>query len=147
MNKPQQLNDKHIKNNSKILWFGMLASSPMLLVAVFYMDKLQLQEPILPDLKNILIGICVLTIPLSLLLLGRFKRHQHKVRDNMQLEIDNTTTDLQTYITYLIISMSLCNLPAILGLVLYFLVGDLYLSLFFIVVSFFLGFLYRPDLK
>ena len=147
MNKPQQLNDTHIRNNSKILWFGMLASSPMFLVAVFYMDKLQLQEPILSDLKNILLGICILSIPLSLLLLGRFKRHQHKIRDNMQLGIDNTPTDLQTYITYIVIGMSLCNLPAILGLVLYILVIDLYLSLFFIVTSFFLGFLYKPDLK
>lgn len=73
MNKPQQLNDTHIRNNSKILWFGMLASSPMFLIVVFYMDKLQLQEAILPDLKNILIGICILSIPLSLVLLGRFK--------------------------------------------------------------------------
>lgn len=147
MNKPQQLNDTHIRNNSKMLWFGLLASSPMFLVAVFYMDKLHLHEPMLPDLKNILIGICVLSIPLSLLLLGRFKRHQHKIRDNMQLGIDNTPTDLQTYITYIVIGMSLCNLPAILGLVLYILVIDLYLSLFFIIVSFFLGFLYKPELK
>ena len=147
MNKPQQLNDTHIRNNSKMLWYGLLASSPMFLVAVFYMDKLQLQEPILPDLKNILIGICILSIPLSLLLLGRFKRHQHKIRDNIQLGIDNTPADLQTYITNMIIGMSLCNLPAMLGLVLYILVVDLYLSLFFIVVSFFLGFLYKPDLK
>jgi len=147
MNKPQQLNDTHIRNNGKMLWYGLLASSPMFLVAVFYMDKLQLQEPILPDLKNILIGICILSIPLSLLLLGRFKRHQHKIRDNIQLGIDNTPADLQTYITNMIIGMSLCNLPAMLGLVLYILVVDLYLSLFFIVVSFFLGFLYKPDLK
>ena len=90
MNKPQQLNDTHIRNNSKILWFGMLASSPMFLIVVFYMDKLQLQEAILPDLKNILIGICILSIPLSLVLLGRFKRHQNKIRDNIQLGIDNT---------------------------------------------------------
>ena len=147
MNKPQPLNDKHIRNNSKTLWFGMLASAPMFLITVFYIDKLQLQEPILPDLKNILIGICTLSIPLSLLLLGRFKRHQHKIRDNIQLGIDNTPTDLQTYISHIVIGMSLCNLPAMLGLVLYILVIDLYLSLFFIVVSFFLGFLYKPDLK
>ena len=147
MNKPQRLNDTHIRNNSKILWFGMLASSPMFVVAVFYMDKLHLQEPIIPDFKNILIGICLLSIPLSLILLGRFKRHQYKIRDNIQLGIDNTPTDLQSYITYIIIGMSLCNLPAMLGLVLYFLVIDLYLSLFFIIVSFFLGFLYKPELK
>ncbi|GEM_PF-2031413 len=147
MNKPQQLNDTHIRNNSKILWFGMLASSPMFLIVVFYMDKLQLQEAILPDLKNILIGICILSIPLSLVLLGRFKRHQNKIRDNILLGIDNTAIDLQTYITYIVIGMSLCNLPAILGLVLYILIRDLYISLFFIVISFFLGFLYKPELK
>ena len=147
MNKPQQLNVAHIINISKILWFGMLASSPMFLIAIFYMDKLQLLEPVLPELKNILTGICILSIPLSLILLGRFKRHQHKVRDNIQLDIDNTPTDLQSYITYIVIGMSLCNLPAMLGLVLYILVTDLYLSLFFIVVSFFLGFLYKPELK
>ncbi len=147
MNKPQPLNDTHIRNNSKILWFGLLASSPMFLVTVFYMDKLQLQEPILPDLKNILIGICVLSIPLSLILLGKFKRHQLKIRDNMQLGIDNAPSDLQKYITYIVVGMSLCNLPAMLGLVLYILAIDLYLSLFFIVISFFLGFLYKPDLR
>tara|TARA_R110002111_G_scaffold260133_4_gene330938 strand:- start:2512 stop:2955 length:444 start_codon:yes stop_codon:yes gene_type:complete len=147
MNKPQQLNIAHIINTSKILWFGMLASSPMFLIAIFYMDKLQLLEPVLPELKNILTGICILSIPLSLILLGRFKRHQHKVRDNIHLDIDNTPTDLQSYITYIVIGMSLCNLPAMLGLVLYILVTDLYLSLFFIVVSFFLGFLYKPELK
>lgn len=147
MNKPQPLNDTHIKNNSKILWFGMLASPPMFIVAVYYMDKLQILEPIMPDIKNILTGICALSIPLSLILLGRFKRHQLKIRDNLQLGIDNTPTDLQTYITYMVIGMSLCNLPAILGMVHYMLVGDLYLSLFFIIVSFFLGLLYKPDLK
>jgi hypothetical protein len=147
MNKPQPLNDTHIKSNSKVLWFGMLASAPMFIVAVYYMDKLQLQEPIMPDIKNILTGICALSIPLSLILLGRFKRHQFKIRDNLQLGIDNTPTDLQTYITYMIIGMSLCNLPAILGLVLYLMVSDLYLSLFFIGISFFLGFLYKPELK
>tara|TARA_R110002072_G_scaffold3803_3_gene27135 strand:+ start:4785 stop:5228 length:444 start_codon:yes stop_codon:yes gene_type:complete len=147
MNKPQQLNVAHIINISKILWFGMLASSPMFLIAIFYMDKLRLLEPALPELKNILSGICVLSIPLALILLGRFKRHQHKIRDNIQLGIDNTPTDLQSYITYIVIGMSLCNLPAMLGLVLYILVTDLYLSLFFIVVSFFLGFLYKPELK
>lgn len=147
MNKPQQLNVAHIINISKILWFGMLASSPMFLIAIFYMDKLQLLEPVFPDLKNILTGICVLSIALSLIPLGRFKRHQHKIRDNIQLDIDNTPSDLQSYITYIVIGMSLCNLPAMLGLVLYILVTDLYLSLFFIVVSFFLGFLYKPELK
>ena len=65
----------------------------------------------------------------------------------MQLGIDNTPSDLQTYITYLVIGMSLCNLPAMLGLVLYILVIDLNTSLFFIAASFLLGFLYKPDLK
>jgi len=147
MDQPQQLNDTHIRNNSKVLWIGMLASSLMLLIPVFYMDKLQLQEPILPDLKNILIGVCVLSLPLSLVFLSKFKRLQSKIRDNMELGIDNTPSDLQKYITYIVVGMSLCNLPAMLGLVLYILVIDLYLSLFFIVVSFFLGFLYKPDLK
>ena len=147
MDKPQPLNDTHIKNNSKILWFGMLASAPMFIVAVYYMDKLQILEPIMPEIKNILTGICALSIPLSLMLLGRFKRHQLKIRDNLQLGIDNTPTDLQTYITYIVIGMSLCNLPAILGLVLYLMVADLYLSLFFIAVSFSFGFLYKPELR
>lgn len=147
MNQPQQLNDTLVKTNSKVLWFGLLASSPMFIVVVIYMDKLLQQEPILPDLKNILIGICLLSIPVPLALLGKFKRHQHMIRDNVRLGIENTTADLQRYITYLIIGMSLCNLPVMFGLVLYFLVGDLNLSLFFIGISFFLGFLYKPDLK
>jgi hypothetical protein len=43
--------------------------------------------------------------------------------------------------------MSLCNLPGMFGFVLYIIAGDLKFALIFIGVSFFLGYLYKPELN
>ena len=146
MNDRKQLDDTVIKTSSTMLWIGMQASMPMFVVAIFYMGKILL-EPVLPELKNVIIGICILSIPVPFILLNRFKRSQRKIRDNLRLGIDNLPADLQRYITYLITGMSLCGLPGILGLIYYIFVNDVTLSLVFIGIAFSLGFLFKPDLK
>ncbi len=147
MNRPTQLNDTIVKTNSKILWFGLLSSPLIFGVMVYFMDKLAVLEPVLPDLNNIFIGLCIISIASPFILLGYFKRIQNTVRDNIQLGMDNSPEDLQRYLMFLIIGMSLCNLSGVFGLVLYILAGNLKYSLFFIAVSFCLGFLYQPELK
>ena len=146
MNEPMQINDTNIKTNSKIVWMGIQASAPMLLIVVVGMDKLSLLEPILPDLRNVFLIICGLSIAAPFLFLGHFKRIQNKIRDNLQLGIENESTELQRYFTFLVIGMCLCDLSAMFGMMLYITVGDYFFSLIFIAVSFFLGFLYKPEL-
>lgn len=147
MNQPKQFNDTNIKAQSKIVWMAMQSSVPILLVIVYFMNKLSLLEPVLPDLKNIFIGLCVISIASPFTILGFFKRLQNKIRDNLQLAIDNEPAELQRYFSFLLIGMALCNLSSMLGFVLYVIAGDYFYSLFFITISFFLGFLYKPELK
>lgn len=147
MNERKQLNDTNIKTNSKIVWFGMQSSALMFIVLVFFMDKASLLEPILPDLRNTFIGLCVISITTPFMFLGYFKRVQNKIRDNLQLDMDNMPSELHRYVTFLVLGMSLCSLSAMSGILLYITAGDLKYSLFFIGVSFLLGFLYKPELK
>ncbi len=146
MNQVNQLNDTTIKANSKVLWFGMQASPPMLMAFIYFINKYSQIEPILPELKNIFIGICLISIASPFILLGYFKRLQHKVSDNMRMGMDNSPTELQRYIAFLVIGMALCNFTAMFGFVLYMMAGEIKYALFFISVSFFLGFLYKPEL-
>jgi len=147
MNRPIQLNDTIIKTRSKTLWLRLQFSDPIFFVMVYFMYKFAVLEPALPDLKNIFIGLCIVSITAPFVLLGNFKRIQNTVRNNIQLGMGNSSDELQRYIVFLVIGMSLCNLPGMFGLILYILVGNLNLSLFFIAVSFCLGFLYQPELK
>jgi hypothetical protein len=147
MNQPTQLNDTTVKTNSKILWFGMQSSALMLFGFVYFMNKYSLLEPILPDLKNIFIGLCLFSIATPFILLGHFKRIQNKVSDNMRLGMENSPTDLQRYITFLIIGMAICDSSAMFGFILFIMTGEINYALIFICVSFFLGFLFKPDLK
>ena len=147
MNAPNQINNTTVKTSSKVLWYGMQASIPMLIILIYVMDNFVQLDPIMPHLVNIFIGLCVISIATPFILLGFFKRVQHKVTDNIQLGMDNEPADLHRYITFLVIGMSLCSLPAMFGLILYILADSLNYALFFIGVSFVLGFLYKPDLK
>ncbi|MBL1142573.1 MAG: hypothetical protein HND53_11120 [Proteobacteria bacterium] len=147
MNQPKQFNDTNIKRQSKIVWMTMQSSAPILIAIVYFMNKLSLLEAIMPDIRNIFIGLCVISIALPFTLLGFFKRLQNKIHDNLKLGMDNEPAELQRYFTFLLIGMALCELSSMLGLVLYIVAGDYFYSLFFITVSFFLGFLYKPDLE
>jgi hypothetical protein len=147
MNKSKQLNDTNIKTNSKILWFGMQSSTPMLIVLVFFMDKVSPLEPVLPSLRNTFIVLCVISISAPFMFLGYFKRIQNKVINNLQSGMDNAPPELHRYIMFLLLGMSLCNLSALFGLILYIIAGNLKYSLFFISISFLLGFLYKPELS
>ncbi len=147
MNERNQLNDANVKTNSKVLWFGMQSSVLIFIILVFFMEKVYPLEPILPDLRNIFIGLCVISITTPFLFLGYFKRVQNKIRDNLQLGMGNALSELHRYVTFLLIGMSLCNLSAMFGLLLYIIAGELKYSLFFIGISFLLGFLYKPELR
>ncbi len=147
MNQAKQLNDTNIKTNSKIFWSSMQASSPMFLVLVYFMDKQSLLDPIVPDLNNIFIGLCVISVVAPFVFLGHFKRIQNIIQDNLKIGVDNEATELQRYFTFLVIGMALCNLSSMFGLVLYIVAGDYFYSLFFIAISFLLGFMYKPELK
>ena len=147
MNQPVQLNDTNIQTNTKMFWSAMQASAPMFLVVVYLMHSQSIMDPILPDLRNIFIGLCIISIVAPFIFLGHFKRLQNKIRDNVKIGIDNEPAELQRYFSFLVIGMALCELPAMFGLVLYITVGDLFYSLFFIGLSFFLGFLYKPELS
>ena len=147
MNQPAQLNDENIKTVSKTIWFTIQASPPMLIIFVYFSNILGLIPPIMPEIKSIFVIICFLSIGAPFILLGNFKKLQNKVRDNIQLGIDNETPDLQKYYTFLVIGMALCDASAMFGFVLFVLTGDVAYSYFFIAVSFLLGFLYKPELR
>ncbi len=147
MNQAKQLNDTNIKTNTKVFWIAMQSSVPMLLVLVYFMNKLSLLDPVLPELRNIFIGLCVINIAAPFTFLAYFRRVQNKVRDNLRLGMDNEPAELQRYFSFLLVGMSLCNLSSMFGLILYIISGDYFYSLFFIAVSFLLGFLYKPELK
>jgi hypothetical protein len=146
MNQPKQFNDTNIKRQCNIIWMAMQSSVPMLLVLVYFMHKQSLLEAILPELRNVFMILCVVSIASPFILIGNFKRLQNKVRDNQKLGIDNDPADLQRYFSFLLIGIALCNLSSMLGLVLYIIAGDYFYSLIFITISFFLGFLYKPEL-
>lgn len=146
MNQITQLNDENIKKVSKTIWFAIQVSPPMLIVFVYFMNMLELMPPVVPEIKSIFVIICFLSIGAPFLLLGHFKKRQNKIRDNIQLGIDNEISDLQRYYTFLVIGLSLCNASAMFGFVLFILAGDVNYSYFFIAVSFLLGFLYKPEL-
>lgn len=147
MNQQKQLNDTNVRKNTKVFWMAMQSSAPMLLVLVYFMNKLSLLDPVLPELRNIFISLCVISIAAPFPFLGYFKRVQNKIRDNLKLSIDNEPVDIQRYFSFLVVGLSLCNASSMLGVVLYIIAGDYFYSLFFITISFFLGFLYKPELK
>ena len=147
MSTHQQLNDTTVKNSSKVIWFGIQASVPMFIAAILILEYMVQFEPIMPEFKNIFIGLTAVTIPTPFFLLNLFKRKQLELRDNIQLGMENTTKELQRYLFLLVIGLSLCNLSAAFGLVLYVITGLVELSIFFICVSLLLGFLYKPSLK
>jgi hypothetical protein len=147
MNQVKQLNDTTVKTNSKVLWYGIQASPPMMMAFVYFMNKFSQLEPILPDLKNVFISLCLFSIVTPFILLGYFKRLQNTVRDNMRLGMDNSPTELHRYIAFLVIGMALCDMSAVFGFVLYMMTGEMNYALFFISISFLLGFLYKPELN
>ena len=146
MHENNQLNDSNIKTNSKLVWFGLQASTPFLAMVIVIMNSVLLMEPIMPDIKHILIGISVLTIPVAFMLTNRFRSSEREIINNKHAGIENTVGVLQTYIQYLVFGMSLAQLPAMLGIVLYLIAGEVPFSMFFIFVSFTIGFFYKPSL-
>ena len=147
MSTPQQLNDTTIKTTSKLIWLGIQASVPLFVVAILMLDKVMRFDPIMPEFKNIFIGLCVLGIPVPFFVFNLFKRKQLEIRNNIQSGMGNESKDLLRYMSLLIIGMSLCNLTAALGLILYIISGDAELAVFFITLSLLLGFLFKPSLK
>ncbi|MGB1800739.1 MAG: hypothetical protein ACPHLK_07930 [Gammaproteobacteria bacterium] len=147
MNQPAQLTDENIKKVSKTIWFAIQASPLMLMVFVYFSNMLNLMHSVMPEMKDIFIIICFLSIGTPFFLLGHFKKLQNKIRDNIQLGIDNESSDLQRYYTFLVIGLALCDASAMFGFVLFILSGDVAYSYFFIAISFLLGFLYKPELK
>ncbi len=147
MNQVKHLTDENIENMSKTIWFAMQASPPMFIVFVYFSKKLNLILAVMPEIKSIFIIICFLSIGAPFILLGYFKKLQNKVRDNIQLGVDNAPSELQHYYTFLVIGLALCDACAIFGFVLFIFSGDITYSYFFIAVSFLLGFLFKPELK
>ena len=147
MSTQQQLNDTTVKMTSKVIWFGTQASVPIFIAAIIALEHIVKFQPITPDLKNIFIGLCVVSTPIPFVILNMFKRNQRQINDNIQLGMENASKDLQRYLSLLVIGLSLCNLTAVFGLILYIISGEVELSIFFICISFLLGFLYKPALK
>ena len=147
MNQVTQLTDENIKKVSNTIWFAIQASPPMLIVFVYFSNMLDLIPPVMPELKSIFVIVCFLSIGAPFILLGHFKKLQNRIRDNIQLGIDNETSDLQRYYTFLVIGLALCDACAMFGFVLFVLSGDVTYSYFFIAVSFLLGFLFKPELR
>ena len=143
----QSLNNITLKSMSKVIWFGIQASVPVFIVILVLMDQVIKFEPVVPALKPILIGLCIISIPAPFVILNRFKRKQLEISNNIQLGMSSDTKNLQRYLSLLIIGLSLCNLTAAFGLILYIISGEIELSIFFIIVSLLLGFLYKPALK
>jgi len=131
----------------KVFWYAMQCGILMLIPFIYVLNHFIHLEPIMPDLRNIFVGVCIISIAAPFTLLGYFKRLQLKIRDNIQSGMEITQAELQRYFMILLIGMSLCDIPSMFGLVLYVIAGDLTYSLIFIGVSFFLGLLYKPDLK
>lgn len=146
MNQVSQLTDENIKKVSKTIWFAIQTSPPMFIVFVYFMNMLELMPPIMPEMRSIFVIIGFLSIGAPFILLGHFKKRQNRIRDNIQLGIDNETADLQGYYTFLVIGLSLCNASSMFGFVLFILTGDVIYSYFFIACSFLLGFLFKPEL-
>lgn len=146
MTQQVQLNDENIKRVSKTIWFAMLASPPMLILFVYFSNKLGLIPPVMPEMKSLFVIISLLSIGAPFIFLGHFKKRQNNIRDNIQLGIDNEVSALQGYYTFLVIGLSLSNASAMFGFVLFILSGDVTYSYFFIAVSFLLGFLFKPEL-
>lgn len=146
MNQANPLNDNTLKSNSKMIWLGLQASTPFLAMVILVMDSVAQMEPIVPNIKNILIAISVLTIPAAFFLTTRFRNSENEIKNNIHAGVDNPPETLQTYIQFLVFGMSLVELPAILGIVLYITTGEVLFSMFFIFVSFALGFFYKPSL-
>ena len=147
MSTHQPFNDTIVKTTSKVIWFGIQSSVPIFIAAILALKFIANFEPIMPDLKNIFMGICVFTIPLPFFLLNQFRRKQREINGNIQLGMDNAPKDLQRYMSLLIIGLSLCNLSAAFGLVLFVISGAMEPAIFFTCISFLLGFLYKPTLN
>ena len=143
MNEAKPFDDTTIK----ILWHAMQASTLMLIPIIYVLNHFIQLEPIMPDLKNIFIGICIISAAAPFTIHSFFKREQLIIRENIQTGIENTPEKLKRYFIFLLIGMSLCNLPGMFGFVLYIIAGDLKFALIFIGVSFFLGYLYKPELN
>jgi hypothetical protein len=147
MDNQNQLNDISVKSSSSVLWLGMIASDPMFIVMIYLMNNFVQLEPVLPELKTIFISLGFISIAIPFFFLGNFKRLQNKVRDNIRLGMDNSPTELQRYITFLVIGMALCSMPAMFGFVLYLMAGEIKFALILIGAAFCLGLMYKPELN
>ncbi len=141
-----KVDDSTIKATSTMIWFAMQSSAPMLAACLYIMENYVKIDPILPELKTIFICISILTIPLVFVLTNRFRQSEREISGNLHAGIENEKKLLQRYITYLVIGLSLCGLPAMFGLVLYIISGEILISVIFIALSFIFGFFYKPAL-
>ncbi len=141
------LNDTTVKTTSKVVWFAIQSSAPLFIIAILLFEYIAELQPVLVELRNVFIGLCVVSLPTPFIILNLFKQKQREVSNNIQLGMDNDAKLLQSYMSLLIIGLSLCNLSAVLGLILYITTGEIELSIFFIIVSLLLGFLYKPSLS
>lgn len=143
MNEVKQFDDSTVK----VLWYTMQSGILLFIPLIYILNNYVHIGPIMPNLKNILIGLCLISAAAPFSLLGYFKRTQRKIRDNIKLGMEVAPEELQRYFMFLLIGMSLCHLSGMFGLVLYIVASDLKYALIFIIISFFLGFLYKPELK
>ena len=146
MQQAHQLDDNTVKNSSKFLWLGLQGSTLFLAGCLFILNNVVKLEPIVPEFKNIMIGLCLISIPATFFLIGRMRQSERDIRENIHSGIENSHAVLQRYITWLVIGMALAELPAIFALAMYMLTGEMMISLFFIFVSFIIGFFYKPAL-
>ena len=139
-----RLDDHTVKNSSKFIWLGLQSSTLFLGGCLFILNNIVKPEPIVPEIKHIMIGLCIISIPAAFFLIGRMRQSEREIRENIHAGIENSHAVLQRYITCLVIGMALAELPAIFALAMYMLSGEMMLSLFFIFVSFSIGFFYKP---
>ena len=143
MNEEKSFNDATIM----MFWYTMQGGILMLIPFIYILNHYVHIGPIMPNLNNVFIGICFISIAAPFSLLGYFKRMQLKIRGDIQSGQEPAPEELQRLFIFLLIGMSLCHLSGMLGLVLYIIASNLKYTLFFIGVSFLLGFLYKPSLK
>lgn len=135
MNGAEPFNDTTIK----ILWKAMQVSTLMLIPVIYILNYFVPLEPIMPDLKNVFIGICIISAATPLAIRNFFKREQVKIRENIQSGVENPPEKLRRYFISLLVGMS--------GFILYIIAGDLKFALIFIGISFFPGYLFKPELN
>lgn len=138
------LDNSTIVTSSKVIWSSMQASTLILAPCIYFMDKFLQFDPIAPDLKIVFLLICAASIPLAFTLNSKFRLKEREITANLYSGAESPRPLLQSYIKFLIIGLALCNFPAMFGLVLYLISGDVNLSMSFVAVGFGLGFLYKP---